>query len=233
MLGLILAVARQQQETPPSAGERQAMKQQKETQLRGVEQQQQEQQETQVRGLEQQQQQQKEPTLGAGELERQQQEVSRRPGSLDLSAASPHRPSSSTFSPPGCYSTGWAPGKEGRGKGVVAGSHRPSLAQLAVLLNQDSAGNHSFSRCSGSSASSCSSMCTSTTSGTVAGVSSAGTSLEANLKHITVTLTTWDAVWEVYLDLKPMQQSVSHTASSLKAWAQCSPGSQAQQAHQE
>ncbi|KAJ9522464.1 hypothetical protein QJQ45_008242 [Haematococcus lacustris] len=30
--------------------------------------------------------------------------------------------------------------------------------------------------------------------------SSAGTSLEANLKHITVTLATWDAVWEVYLD---------------------------------
>ncbi|GFH29977.1 hypothetical protein HaLaN_28739, partial [Haematococcus lacustris] len=29
---------------------------------------------------------------------------------------------------------------------------------------------------------------------------SAGTSLEANLKHITVTLATWDAVWEVYLD---------------------------------
>ncbi|KAJ9521350.1 hypothetical protein QJQ45_001271 [Haematococcus lacustris] len=32
--------------------------------------------------------------------------------------------------------------------------------------------------------------------------SSAGTSLEANLKHITVTLATWDAVWEVYLDPK-------------------------------
>ncbi|KAJ9530501.1 hypothetical protein QJQ45_012474 [Haematococcus lacustris] len=31
---------------------------------------------------------------------------------------------------------------------------------------------------------------------------SAGTSLEANLKHITVTLATWDAVWEVYLDPK-------------------------------
>ncbi|GFH10732.1 hypothetical protein HaLaN_06098, partial [Haematococcus lacustris] len=27
--------------------------------------------------------------------------------------------------------------------------------------------------------------------------SSAGTSLEANLKHITVTLATWDAVWEL------------------------------------
>ncbi|KAJ9520535.1 hypothetical protein QJQ45_007415 [Haematococcus lacustris] len=32
------------------------------------------------------------------------------------------------------------------------------------------------------------------------GSSSAGTSMEANLKHITVTLATWNAVWEVYLD---------------------------------
>ncbi|GFH26402.1 hypothetical protein HaLaN_24546 [Haematococcus lacustris] len=30
--------------------------------------------------------------------------------------------------------------------------------------------------------------------------SSAGTFLVANLKHITVTLATWEAVWEVYLD---------------------------------
>ncbi|GFH05709.1 uncharacterized protein HaLaN_00212, partial [Haematococcus lacustris] len=36
----------------------------------------------------------------------------------------------------------------------------------------------------------------------LAAASSAGTSLEANLKHITVTLTTWDVVWEVYLDPK-------------------------------
>ncbi|GFH17692.1 uncharacterized protein HaLaN_14377 [Haematococcus lacustris] len=36
--------------------------------------------------------------------------------------------------------------------------------------------------------------------------SSAGTSLEANLKHITVTLATWDAVWEVYLDPKWSRQ---------------------------
>ncbi|KAJ9505589.1 hypothetical protein QJQ45_007287 [Haematococcus lacustris] len=35
----------------------------------------------------------------------------------------------------------------------------------------------------------------------LAAASSAGTSLEANLKHITVTLATWDAVCEVYLDL--------------------------------
>ncbi|KAJ9530577.1 hypothetical protein QJQ45_012561 [Haematococcus lacustris] len=34
----------------------------------------------------------------------------------------------------------------------------------------------------------------------LAAASSGGTSLEANLKHITVTLATWDAVWEVYLD---------------------------------
>ncbi|KAJ9527234.1 hypothetical protein QJQ45_025492 [Haematococcus lacustris] len=33
----------------------------------------------------------------------------------------------------------------------------------------------------------------------LAAASSAGTSLEANLKHITATLATWDAVWEVYL----------------------------------
>ncbi|GFH09217.1 hypothetical protein HaLaN_04320 [Haematococcus lacustris] len=37
----------------------------------------------------------------------------------------------------------------------------------------------------------------------LAAASSAGTSLEVNLKHITVTLATWDAVWEVYLDRKP------------------------------
>ncbi|GFH13339.1 hypothetical protein HaLaN_09204, partial [Haematococcus lacustris] len=29
---------------------------------------------------------------------------------------------------------------------------------------------------------------------------SVGTSMEANMKHISVTLATWDAVWEVYLD---------------------------------
>ncbi|KAJ9520533.1 hypothetical protein QJQ45_007417 [Haematococcus lacustris] len=38
------------------------------------------------------------------------------------------------------------------------------------------------------------------------GSSSAGTSLEANLKHITVTLATWDAVWEVNLDPKWARQ---------------------------
>ncbi|KAJ9531966.1 hypothetical protein QJQ45_003671 [Haematococcus lacustris] len=40
----------------------------------------------------------------------------------------------------------------------------------------------------------------------LAAASSAGTSLVANLKHITVTLATWDAVWEVYLDLKWAEQ---------------------------
>ncbi|KAJ9522957.1 hypothetical protein QJQ45_023755 [Haematococcus lacustris] len=40
----------------------------------------------------------------------------------------------------------------------------------------------------------------------LAAASAAGTSLEANLKHITVTLATWDAVWEVYLDPKWARQ---------------------------
>ncbi|KAJ9507493.1 hypothetical protein QJQ45_006487 [Haematococcus lacustris] len=33
-----------------------------------------------------------------------------------------------------------------------------------------------------------------------------GTSLEVNLKHITVTLATWDAVWEVYLGPRWVRQ---------------------------
>ncbi|KAJ9521545.1 hypothetical protein QJQ45_008840 [Haematococcus lacustris] len=40
----------------------------------------------------------------------------------------------------------------------------------------------------------------------LAAASSAGISLEANLKHINVTLATWDAVWEVYLDPKWARQ---------------------------
>ncbi|KAJ9523483.1 hypothetical protein QJQ45_007226 [Haematococcus lacustris] len=40
----------------------------------------------------------------------------------------------------------------------------------------------------------------------LAAASSAGTSLVANLKHITVTLATWDTVWEVYLDPKWARQ---------------------------
>ncbi|KAJ9505700.1 hypothetical protein QJQ45_006407 [Haematococcus lacustris] len=37
-------------------------------------------------------------------------------------------------------------------------------------------------------------------------LAAASTSLEATLKHITVTLATWDAVWEVYLDPKWVRQ---------------------------
>ncbi|GFH20537.1 uncharacterized protein HaLaN_17676 [Haematococcus lacustris] len=40
----------------------------------------------------------------------------------------------------------------------------------------------------------------------LAAASSAGTSLVANLKPITVTLATWDGVWEVYLDPKWSRQ---------------------------
>ncbi|GFH23597.1 uncharacterized protein HaLaN_21230 [Haematococcus lacustris] len=40
----------------------------------------------------------------------------------------------------------------------------------------------------------------------LAAANSAGTSLVANLKHVTVTLATWDAVWEVYKDPKWAQQ---------------------------
>ncbi|GFH21886.1 predicted protein, partial [Haematococcus lacustris] len=40
----------------------------------------------------------------------------------------------------------------------------------------------------------------------LAAASSASTSLVANLKHIAVTLATWDAVWEVYMDPKWAQQ---------------------------
>ncbi|KAJ9517630.1 hypothetical protein QJQ45_025037, partial [Haematococcus lacustris] len=40
----------------------------------------------------------------------------------------------------------------------------------------------------------------------LAAASSAGTSPEANLKHITVTLAIWDAVWEVHLDPKWARQ---------------------------
>ncbi|GFH13639.1 hypothetical protein HaLaN_09567, partial [Haematococcus lacustris] len=40
----------------------------------------------------------------------------------------------------------------------------------------------------------------------LAAASSAGTFLVANLKHITVALATWDAVWEVYLDPKWARQ---------------------------
>ncbi|GFH09623.1 uncharacterized protein HaLaN_04801, partial [Haematococcus lacustris] len=42
----------------------------------------------------------------------------------------------------------------------------------------------------------------------LAAAGSAGTFLEANLRHITVTLATWDAVWEVYLDPKWARQQL-------------------------
>ncbi|GFH31351.1 uncharacterized protein HaLaN_30376 [Haematococcus lacustris] len=50
----------------------------------------------------------------------------------------------------------------------------------------------------------------------LAAASSAGTSLEANLKHITVTLATWDAVWEVYLDPKWARQRLRLTPPPAK-----------------
>ncbi|GFH17667.1 hypothetical protein HaLaN_14349 [Haematococcus lacustris] len=45
----------------------------------------------------------------------------------------------------------------------------------------------------------------------LAAASSAGTPLVANLKHVTLTLAIWDAVWEVNLDPK-----TGHWSSSLK-----------------
>ncbi|KAJ9514422.1 hypothetical protein QJQ45_012357 [Haematococcus lacustris] len=51
----------------------------------------------------------------------------------------------------------------------------------------------------------------------LAAASSADTSLEANLKHITVTLATWDAVWEVYLDPKWARQRLRLYGTSAGA----------------
>ncbi|GFH11491.1 hypothetical protein HaLaN_06995, partial [Haematococcus lacustris] len=48
----------------------------------------------------------------------------------------------------------------------------------------------------------------------------AGTSLEANLKHITVTLATWDAVWEVYLDPKWARQRLRRYRAQDRALEQ-------------
>ncbi|KAJ9516424.1 hypothetical protein QJQ45_011097 [Haematococcus lacustris] len=53
----------------------------------------------------------------------------------------------------------------------------------------------------------------------LAAASSAGTSLEANLKHITVTLATWDAVWEVYLDPKAKARARLPTKGKSKGKA--------------
>ncbi|KAJ9506348.1 hypothetical protein QJQ45_004968 [Haematococcus lacustris] len=54
----------------------------------------------------------------------------------------------------------------------------------------------------------------------LAAVSSAGTSLEANLKYITVTLATWDAVWEVYMDPKWARQQLRLYAAQDRALEQ-------------
>ncbi|KAJ9516970.1 hypothetical protein QJQ45_027387 [Haematococcus lacustris] len=68
----------------------------------------------------------------------------------------------------------------------------------------------------------------------LAAASSAGISLVANQKHITVTLATWDAVWEVYLDPKwaqqrlrlygaqdrALEQFLNHHVCPLCAWLQ-------------
>ncbi|KAJ9528522.1 hypothetical protein QJQ45_020508 [Haematococcus lacustris] len=54
----------------------------------------------------------------------------------------------------------------------------------------------------------------------LASASSVGTSLEANLKHITVTLATWDAVWEVYLDPKWARQRLRQYGAQDRALEQ-------------
>ncbi|KAJ9504595.1 hypothetical protein QJQ45_030499, partial [Haematococcus lacustris] len=51
----------------------------------------------------------------------------------------------------------------------------------------------------------------------VAAASSAGTSLETNLNRITVTLATWDAVWEMYLDPKWARQRLRLTEAQDRA----------------
>ncbi|KAJ9506342.1 hypothetical protein QJQ45_004954 [Haematococcus lacustris] len=55
----------------------------------------------------------------------------------------------------------------------------------------------------------------------LAAASSAGTSLEANLKRITVTLATWDVVWEVYLDPKWARQRLRLYGAQDRALEQC------------
>ncbi|KAJ9517606.1 hypothetical protein QJQ45_025078 [Haematococcus lacustris] len=54
----------------------------------------------------------------------------------------------------------------------------------------------------------------------LAAASSAGTSLVANLKHVTVTLATWDAVWEVYLDPEWPRQRLRLYAAQDRALQQ-------------
>ncbi|GFH31825.1 hypothetical protein HaLaN_30942, partial [Haematococcus lacustris] len=49
----------------------------------------------------------------------------------------------------------------------------------------------------------------------LAAASSAGTSLEANLKHISVTLATWDAVWELEGDMAEVSMERHGRAKQL------------------
>ncbi|GFH15510.1 hypothetical protein HaLaN_11749, partial [Haematococcus lacustris] len=49
----------------------------------------------------------------------------------------------------------------------------------------------------------------------LAAASSAGTSLEANLKHITVTLATWDAVWELEEEMAELSMKRHNHAKQL------------------
>ncbi|KAJ9505476.1 hypothetical protein QJQ45_009490 [Haematococcus lacustris] len=50
----------------------------------------------------------------------------------------------------------------------------------------------------------------------LAAANSAGTSLVADLKHITVTLATWDAVWEVYKDPKAQDRTLEQFFKKLE-----------------
>lgn len=56
----------------------------------------------------------------------------------------------------------------------------------------------------------------------LAAAGTAGSTLEANLQHITITLATWDKVWEVCLDPKwPWQRLRLYEAqdrSNLPGW---------------
>ncbi|GFH28523.1 DNA-directed RNA polymerase subunit beta, partial [Haematococcus lacustris] len=52
----------------------------------------------------------------------------------------------------------------------------------------------------------------------LAAASSAGTSLEAKLKHITVTLATWGAMWDVYLDPNSGCTSLQTSTMSGGKW---------------
>ncbi|GFH18550.1 uncharacterized protein HaLaN_15374 [Haematococcus lacustris] len=57
----------------------------------------------------------------------------------------------------------------------------------------------------------------------LAAAGTAGSTLEANLQHITVTLATWDKVWEVCLD--PKDQSARYCAATLQRQLAAGPPS--------